>query len=389
MVEALVTPQLISWARKRADWTPETLAKKMSVSINKINAWENIEKIEHPSFSQAIHLSNALHIPLGYLYLNTPPSEKIHLPDLRTISNKSLEKPSPDFIDTLYDAYRKQQWYKEYLEGEGAPKLEIVSKFKITDNPNIIANDIRDTLGINDELRKKTSSWENFLTSLVRHTEQSRILVLRNGIVGNNVRRKLDVNEFRGFAIYDEMAPLVFVNAGDYNNAQIFTLIHEVAHIWIGQSGISNLDFKLKDIQQQHKTDQLCDTIAGEVLVPKGDLVARWGNAKNIQDEIDIMARHFRVSAFVVLRQAYNLELISKKVFSDNFNELFTKIKPKKKDKESSGDFHKLLLARNSNMFTNTLIAGLSDGSVSPKEASQLLNIKAASLSGIEGELIG
>jgi Zn-dependent peptidase ImmA (M78 family)/DNA-binding XRE family transcriptional regulator len=388
MVEALITPKMLAWARKRVDWTLEVLAKKMSVSPEILSAWENENKEKRPSFTQAIHLSNALHVPLGYLYLSAPPLENIPIPDLRTISNKPIEKPSPDFIDTLYDAYRKQQWYRENLVGEGASELEFANKYKVTDNPSTIASDIQKVLSINDDLRKDSSSWEEFLTSLVRHTEKARILVLRNSIVKNNVNRKLDVNEFRGFAIYDNIAPLVFINAGDYNTAQIFSLIHEVAHIWIGQSGISNLDYQLKDTQQHYEVDRLCDTVAGEVLVPENQFISRWDDKGETNHNIERLARHFKVSAFVILRRAYILGLVSKDVFDTNYNELLTRIRPKSKDKKGTGNFHALLLARNSFTFTTTLIAGLSDGSVSPKEASQLLNIKAASLKSLEGELI-
>lgn len=384
MVEALITPKMLTWARERASWTPEILAQKMSVSTKKINAWEN--ELKHPSFTQAINLSNRLHIPLGYLYLSSPPAENIPLPDLRTIANKPIEKPSPDFIDTLYDAYRKQQWFREYLLDENASELEFANKYGVSDSPSTIASDIQGTLSINDGLRKDSSNWEQFLTSLVRHTEEARILVLRNSVVGNNVRRKLDVHEFRGFAIYDKIAPLVFINAADYKTAQIFTLIHEVAHIWIGESGISNLDYKLKDTQQRHAIDQLCDAVASEVLVPQNQFISRWDDGRTIDYNLNLLATNFRVSSFVILRRAYNLGLISYDLFVSHYDGLLTKVKPK--SKESGADFYNLLTSRNSLTFTSTLIAGLSDGSVSPKEASQLLNIKAASLKGIESGLI-
>jgi Zn-dependent peptidase ImmA (M78 family)/DNA-binding XRE family transcriptional regulator len=382
MVEALITPRMVSWARERVNWTPEMLAQKMSVSTKKINAWENEAKLEHPSFRQAIELSSKLHIPLGYLYLATPPIEKVPLPDLRTTANRLLEKPSPEFIDTLYDAYRKQEWYRDYLQNEGLPRLEFAGKYRVTDDLASIASDIQNTLGINDDLRKASPNWDSFLTSLVYHTERSRILVLRNSVVGNNVYRKLDVNEFRGFAICDEIAPLVFINARDYKTAQIFTLIHEIAHIWIGESGISNLNFRLRDTQQSHAIDRLCDSIASEVLVPRNQFISKWDEVQTVGHNIERLAVNFKVSSFVILRRAYNLDLITRDVFISNYDELLTKIKPK--SKEGGGDFHSLLKSRNSYILTSILIAGLADGSVSPKEASILLNIRPSSLKGVE-----
>jgi len=221
---------------------------------------------------------------------------------------------------------------------------------------------------------------------LVRHTEQSRILVLRNSVVGNNVYRKLDVDEFRGFAICDKIAPLVFINTRDYQTAQIFTLIHEIAHIWIGESGISNLDFKLRDTQQRSEIDSLCDSIASEVLVPKNQFISRWNDGRTIDENIGRLAVNFKVSSFVILRRAYNLGFITRDGFISNYDDLLRKVKPKTKDK--NGDFHSLLKSRNSYTFTATLIAGLADRSVSPKEASQLLNIRPSSLKGIESTFI-
>lgn len=386
MVEALITPKMVAWARERVQWTPELLAQKMYVSIEKIKAWEDESKREYPSLRQAINLSNKLHVPLGYLYLTDPPVEDVPLPDLRTVANKPLEKPSVDFIDTLYDAYRKQQWYRDYLIGEDASELDFAGKYTVDDSPKTIASDIQGTLNINDDLRKDSSSWNQFLTSLVRQAEESRILILRNSIVFNNVYRKLDVDEFRGFAIFDKIAPLVFINTRDYKTAQIFTLIHEIAHIWIGQSGISNLDFRLRDNQQRYRVDRLCDSIASEVLVPENQFMSRWDGGRTIDDNISRLAVNFKVSSFVILRRAYILDLISNDEFTRNYDVLLRKVRPKSKEK--NGDFHSLLKARNSYTLTATLIAGLADGSVSPKEASQLLNIKPSSLKGIESSFI-
>jgi len=385
MVQALISPKMVSWARERVQLTPEILAQKMSVSLEKIKAWEREVKQEYPSFNQAISLSNKLHIPLGYLYLAKPPVENVPLPDLRTIANRPFENPSADFIDVLYDAYRKQDWFRNYLVGEHVSELEFAGKFTVDDEPKSIASDMRETLRINDDLRQLSSTWNQFFTALVRRAEDSRILVLRNSIVFNNVYRKLDVNEFRGFAIFDKIAPIIFINTGDYQTAQIFTLIHEIAHIWIGESGISNLDFKLKDNQQRVKVDSVCDSIASEVLVPEDQFVARWNDNRRIDDNISRLALNFKVSSFVILRRAYNLGKISEEAFTDNYSALISRIRPK--PKEPGGDFYTMLKARNSYTLTATLMAGLSNETVTANEASQLLNVRSASLKGIEGSL--
>jgi Zn-dependent peptidase ImmA (M78 family) len=382
MVQALINPKMVAWARKRIQLTPEGLAGKLPVSIDKIKAWEDEDKREYPSFNQAIILSNKLHVPLGYLYLAEPPVENVPLPDLRTVANRPLENPSVDFIDVLYDAYRKQDWFRNYLVGEHVSELEFAGKFTVDDDPKSIASDIRETLRINDDLRQLSSTWNQFFTALVRRAEDSRILVLRNSVVFNNTYRKLDVNEFRGFVIFDKIAPIIFINTRDYQTAQIFTLIHEIAHIWIGVGGISNLDFKLKDEQQRVKVDSVCDSIASEVLVPENQFFSRWNDSRPVDDNISRLALNFKVSSFVILRRAYNLDKISKEIFMDNYHDLLSKIRPK--PKEPGGDFYAMLKARNSYTLTATLMAGLLNGTVTANEASLLLNVRSTSLKGIE-----
>ncbi len=384
MVEAYITRTMLTWARERLNESRQLLAQKMHIKPAKLEAWE--DGIALPSTRQAQELANKLRIPLGYLYLSTPPVEDLPLPDLRTMANAPIQKPSPDFLDVIYDAFRKQQWYREYLIGESVPKIEFIGKFNLTENPLKIAADIQATLGIDDELRRNSFTWEQFLTRLIRQAEAARVLVLRNGVVGNNTYRKLDIQEFRGFAICDDIAPLVFINGSDYKTAQIFTLVHELVHLWVGQSGISNPDYMLRPDQQSNQIDQLCDNVAAEVLVPRDMFVAKWDDLREIDYNLNQLAASFRVSSFVILRRGYTLDIISTSTFHSKYNELLTKVKPKRAD--SGGDFHNLLRSRNSPTLTNTLITGVAEGTVSPPQAARLLNVRIGSLHNIESHIL-
>ena len=383
MVEAYINKDMITWAKERLNESREILALRMHIKPTTLEAWET--GTAFPSIRQAQELANKLKVPLGYLYLSTPPIEDLPLPDLRTMAGTPTKKPSPDFLDVIYDAFRKQQWYREYLISENVPKMEFIEKFSLTENPLKIATDIQATLGIDDELRKNCYTWEQFLTTLIRRTEEAGILVLRNGVVGNNTYRKLDIQEFRGFAICDDIAPLVFINGNDYKTAQIFTLVHELAHLWVGQSGISNPDYMLRADQQGNKIDQLCDSVAAEVLVPRNVFVAKWDDLRELDYNLDTLAANFRVSSFVILRRAYTLDKISTNIFHAKYNELLTKVRPKPTD---GGDFHKLLRSRNSPTLTITLIAGVTEGTVSTSEAARLLNVRVGSLRNIESQML-
>ena len=240
-IEALVTPKIITWARERAELDVEETAKKLGVAATRLTAWENGHS--HPSLKQAENLANKLNIPFGYLYLTDPPIEELPLADFRTVSGAPRRKPSPAFLDVLNDALRKQEWYHDYLAVQEYDPIEFVGKFSPDSDTDEIAEDIRATLGVNDELRDRVSGWEQFLTELVRAAESKGILVLRSGVVGSNTHRSLSVSEFRGFTLSDSLAPLIFLNAKDAKTAQIFTLVHEMAHLWTGQTGVSNSDY--------------------------------------------------------------------------------------------------------------------------------------------------
>lgn len=378
-MEALITREIVSWAIKRSNKTPDTIARQLSIKPETLSAWEKGNA--RPSFRQAQLLANKLRIPFGYLYLNTPPKESLPLPDLRTITGHNDHKPTPDFLDLLYDIFRKQEWYRQYLEEEEASPVPFIGKFNLNDSPYTIASDIRDTLGIDDSLRQECDNWEEFLKRLIYRAEIHHVLVLHSGIVGNNTYRKLDVHEFRGFAISDELAPVIFINGNDYKTARIFTIAHELAHLWIGASGISNLNYSLRSKQQRHHIDQFCDSIAAETLIPSDDFLMRWGTFVKLDNNLNRLARHYKVSAFVVLRRAYEFDKITEEIFKDKYQELLGKVKPRK---PSGGDYYSLVLSRNSATFTKSLIMAASEGRVLPTEAARLLNVKVAKLNAIE-----
>lgn len=383
MLEAIVTPELLRWARERRRIGIEVLAKKIGVSPAAIDAWEKGEA--RPTLRQAQALSDKLSVPFGYLYLSTPPKEELPIADFRTVAGTPPLKPSPEFLDVLQDVLRKQQWYREYLRSQNASPVEFVGRYKIQDDPVKIAADIRESLGINDDLRRACKTWEQFLTRFVRKAESERILVLRSSIVGSNTHRHLAVEEFRGFAISDRFAPLVFINSADARAAQIFTLAHELAHLWLGQTGISNPDYTQRSAKQHHVVDRLCDKVAAEVLVPAEDFISRWTRSLTLEENIEKLASRYRVSAFVILRRAYELSDIPTEEFRAMYNSLLKRAK--RKGIEGGGDFYLTLLSRNSMQLTASLLAAAAEGRIPPREAAGLLNIRVTKLDNVESHI--
>lgn len=158
---------------------------------------------------------------------------------------------------------------REYLIEMGAEPLSFVSSEKNSDDFLKVAQLIRDKLGLGESWFERRINWSTAFRELIEKVEEIGINVVMNGVVGNNTPRKLDPEEFRGFVLIDEYSPFIFINRNDYISARIFTLVHELAHIWLGSSAA----FDLRELQPADNiTEILCNRIATELLVP-GDLL--------------------------------------------------------------------------------------------------------------------
>src|SRR5581483_11237492 len=167
-------------------------------------------------------LAEKTYTPVGYLFLPEPPDERLPISDFRTVDGGAVGRPSPGLLDTIYRCQQRQGWYRDYLIAEGDEPLSFVGSASHADSAKTVASDIRETLALGALDTAEAASLDAALALLADRAEAARILVMRNGVVGNNTYRKLDVNEFRGFALSDPYAPLVFVNAADAKSAQIF-----------------------------------------------------------------------------------------------------------------------------------------------------------------------
>ena len=292
-MKPLINHKLIRWARDRERLSEEAAARKLGVKLSRLREWE--QGSAHPNFKQIQKIAQKFYVPLGYLFLPEPPQEQLPIPEFRTVANQELMRPSSALLAVLHDAQLKQAWLKEIREEEQAPAI-------------LTASDIDPVARIEQllniaQLRAQTKTYEDFLSELIAKLDSLGFIVIRNGVVGNNTRRPLDVDEFRGFALYDAHAPLIFINGKDFKGAQIFTLIHELAHLMLGESGL--------DRGFNPKLESKCDQIAADALVPSAEFSEVYRNLQSLQQS----AKHFRVSIYVVLIKAKQLGLISNAQF--------------------------------------------------------------------------
>lgn len=377
--EAIISPQVIRWARDRINLTPEKLAKSTQTDATKVREWEI--GTSRPTYNQARELARVLRIPFAYLYLSTPPREALPIPDLRILPHGDYQRPSAEFLDILNSAKRKQDWYREFLQYQSTQPLSFVGSFTTKDDPKELAAEMRRTLSVDDDLQSSSNSWSEFLTRLVRATEEVRILVFRSGIVGNNTHRKLDVEEFRGFALNDPIAPAVFVNARDAIAARTFTLAHELAHLWIGKSGISDVATDIDYRQIENDIERFCDHAAAEFLVPEDGFKRRWNEySTELDQKIQSLARVYRVSTTMVLRRALELDKITRVDFYRQLEIEKGRQTPTAR-RSSGGNFQNSLTARNSSILVSAVFESVLEGRVLYREAASVLDVKPSTLS--------
>jgi Zn-dependent peptidase ImmA (M78 family) len=366
MAKISVSPQIIQWASNRSGLSLTALKKYFP----KIQAW--FDGTGQPTFKQIEKLAKRTNTPFGYFFLTEPPVEQFPIPYYRTITDKRLRTPSPNLLDTIYSMQQRQEWLRQFLIEEGETKLPFVASAKLTDNPNEVASKIRNVLGLTKQWATEHKSWQEALRALYKRIEEINIIVVASGIVGNNTSRKLNVEEFRGFVLYDDIAPLIFVNSDDGKAAQMFTLAHEIAHIWFGNSAA----FDLRELQSSDDAmEQICNHVAAELLVPQSELKEIWANAERTKEPFQFAARNFKVSPLVAARRALDIKLITKKKFFD-FYEAYQKDERRKKSKKSEGgDFWADQNYRIGRRFGETVVNAAKEGRLLFTEAYQLTGL--------------
>jgi Zn-dependent peptidase ImmA (M78 family)/DNA-binding XRE family transcriptional regulator len=378
---AFISTVVLEWARKRARISFDEIAARLHKTPDTIEKWESGDG--QPTFRQAQSLANILQIPFGYLFLSSPPPEPIDLPDFRTIQNLEFATPTAEFINLLYDVLAKQSWYRATQEHLGAEELPFVGQFTIDTDATEIAADITKHLEITAKLRESASTWEAFISSLAEQAERIGIMVMRSGLVAGNTHRRVSEKEFRGFSIADKIAPLVYINSSDAKAAQIFTLGHELAHIWTGQTGISDetpADFDGSSVENK------CNAVAAELLVPREEFLRRWIPNQGLEANLSNCVRYFRVSSLVILRRTIELALLPTDVAWTRYRQE-EKSHYEKRGDDGGGNFWNNFFVRNGKLFTSAVLGAVQSDRALFSEAASLLNVRVPTIPKVATEL--
>lgn len=364
-----VAPDLLQWAVKRAGWDEITTERRAP----RLDEW--VSGTHQPTLKQLEKFASDTHTPFGLLFLTEPPVEEVPIPDMRTIGNVTVPQPSADLLDTIYLGQARQDWYRAYAQDNGILGPAFVGSATTDAQPEIVADQIRGLIGFDLIKRDAFSSWEDALRHLIDRIEGIGVLVMVNGVVGANTHRKLRPEEFRGFALSDPLAPLIFVNGSDTKAAQIFTMIHELAHIWLGGSALSDAAMTARG----GVTEELwCNQVAAEVLVPLATLRRDYQGDPGSR-ELERLARKYRVSTLVVLKRIFDAGFLEWDAFHtryENERERVIAILAAKRGDDGGGNYYYTQPIRLSRQFAQAVITSTFEGSTTYREAYRLLGTK-------------
>jgi len=357
-----IKPDLIQWAISRAGYEQGEFFDKFP----RAKGW--LEEGKNPTAAQLRDFAKKAHVPFGYLFLQEPPREELPIPFFRTVSGE-VNQVGVNLRDTILNLQKRQDWIRNYLIEQGEERLNFIGKFTPQDQIAEVVQSIRNELGLELDWASQHPNWQKALDHLAEKIEEVGIYIIFNSVVDNNTHRPITVEECRGFVLCDEYAPFLFVNSADSKSAQMFTIAHELAHLWIGESA----GFDFRQLQPfQNEVETFCDAVAAEFLVPQTRFQSKWEQTQ----DFEALAKFFKVSQIVIARLALDTRKISREAFFEFYNDYMAAFKQRKEKQGDGGNFYATLRKRLNARYFSAVHRAVKENKLLYKHAYELTGLK-------------
>lgn len=362
VASGLINKEIFSWAMLRTNKTQVEMLK----AFPQLPLWMTNKK--EPTLKQLQDFSHKLSFPFGYFFLKSIPQDEDVIPLFRKASNEEKCIEVIDIINAIKD---RQEWLSEYLKSENADKVSIVGMCKDDTDANAIISKMQSALHIESGFslgKKYINSALSFVKGLL---ERAGIVIVSSGVAGNGTSRPIPVSQCRGFCLVDDYAPFIFVNSRDAQSAQLFTLVHEAAHVFTAfNAGYGYEDAIYDDIQDSK--ERLCDKVAANMLVPAAMIKDMWMSGTR---DTNVLAIKFHVSQAVILRRLLDEKLINKDEFYKRWETY--KAMPKAIRKSSKGgNYYASQKTRIGEKLLVCLDIAIKQDKISPLDAYSLTGMK-------------
>lgn len=365
--DVAINPAVLDWAVSRG-------ATSISEVRERHPGFENWKSgASRPTLPQLESFARTTNTPIGYLFLQEPPEESVPMADFR-IRGQGQTRKSANLLDQVYLCERRQAWYADYAGEMGYDPVGLVATMNTETPIERAAERIRFDLGISRLFARRLQDQGAMISTLAQRIEDLGVLVMISGVVGVNNRRKLDPEEFSGFSLADRMAPLIFVNGADTKRAQAFTLIHELAHMYLGVSALSRIEL---DEHNDRDHEEWCNQVAAHVLVDERELRAAfpYDRAPEVE-ELESLWRDFKVSTLVLLRRLHETGMISSRAFFPAYAEEAERLRRLPRTRGGGGSFYTTAPVRASKRFTRAVLNSTLEGGTLYRDAFAMLGTR-------------
>ncbi len=320
---ANINNSMLRWAREDAGLSLEEAAQAIGIPQTKdrspeqrLKDWEDGQ--DYPTHNQLATVAKAYFRPVLTFYLAEPPTVETDVADFRTVGDRELKAPSPKLRALISRMKAKQQQVLDLLREEheqtGVPlePLQFVGRFREIRDVNAVARDIEAELGIRRNDRNLANDNDGLFRYFRYKAEQCGVFVLAQGDLGHHTT-DIDPEDFRGFALADPLVPFVVINDNDAKAARTFTLAHELAHLWIGTSGISNHNPFGRNGADEIDDEKFCNAVASELLLPTLQFEEAWARVDKIDlfNAVRTVASEFSISRAATAHRLWREEKIS------------------------------------------------------------------------------
>lgn len=359
-----ISPKTLVWATERSGLNIDSLFDIYPKALD----W--IREESEPTVKQLESFAKKIHVPFGYLFLNKFPVEILPITFYRS-NGKIIENPPLVIKDLVNQIKTKQEWLRDYLFENDYDKLEFIGILKEFGkiDPLEAAEIIRASLKFNKTWYEETKKEKSF-RYWIDKIEKNRIFVISTGYVGHN-KRTVDVDVCKGITLVDDFCPFIYINTNNLGGGRIFTLIHELIHVFVGHSiGISYNPIH----PSSEPLEKFCDAVASEILVPNLFFKVSWNSTSgSFLEKFSIIASQYHVSKLVIAKKALDCNFIQESDFWEFYN-YYTNIPYKK---SPGGDFWNSKPYEVSRKFYSFVDIALKQGKILHSKAYKLTNMKA------------
>ena len=383
---AHINPDMLVWARRRVNATPEQVARRVGTSLDVVQRWEAGEK--RPTIKQLRTVAKYLERPVSHFYLDEPPDEPAPRTEMRRVFGGNPVSDSFDFAREVQRCMRRRQVSRDLFKRLGETPPSLPEPFDATEDPEEVAATVRANLlsvDINEQV-----GWKGAYEAL----RSWREAVERAGILSFQLSG-IPISEARGFSVANRPLPLVAFNSSDSVRGRIFTLFHEVAHVLLGTSTLhSRSPFESDD-----DTEQWCNRLAAAILIPKEDLLSLYQvqtlgpSASWSQQKVERLARRYGVSPAAMVRRLDTFDRIASGVFHE-LRETFDQRRSNEelsdtKDGPGGGNFYTTRLTQLGSLLPSLAFRGFYANAISAGDLSEIMGTKVKNLGTFEQKVMG